>query len=52
MTRPIPPDKLAEWVSKINPLNETAPLTLVFTNNHWRGQAVDTARQIKLMLGI
>jgi uncharacterized protein YecE (DUF72 family) len=45
-----PPEELAEWVPKIQQLDQAAPLTLVYTNNHWRGQAVDTARQLKLML--
>ncbi len=44
------PEELAEWVPKIKQLDQAAPLTLVFTNNHWRGQAVATARQLKLML--
>ena len=25
--------------------------TAAFANNHWQGQAVDTARQLKLLLG-
>jgi len=25
--------------------------TEAFANNHWQGQAVDTARQLKLLLG-
>ncbi len=25
--------------------------TMAFANNHWQGQAVDTARQLKLLLG-
>jgi len=25
--------------------------TATFANNHWQGQAVDTARQLKLLLG-
>jgi len=25
--------------------------TVAFANNHWQGQAVDTARQLKLLLG-
>jgi uncharacterized protein YecE (DUF72 family) len=45
------PEELAEWTPKLRALDEEAPLTLVYTNNHWRGQAVDTARQLRLMLG-
>jgi|GEM_PF-3116943 len=25
--------------------------TAAFANNHWQGQAVDTARQLKMLLG-
>lgn len=44
-------EELAEWVPKIRKLNGEAERTFVFANNHWRGQAVGTARQLKLMLG-
>jgi uncharacterized protein YecE (DUF72 family) len=37
-------------VPKIEHLTQAAPTTYVYTNNHYRGQAVDTVRQIKLML--
>ncbi len=43
------PEELAEWVPKIQSL-QSAPLTLIYANNHWQGQAVDTARQLELML--
>jgi len=46
------PEELAEWLPKLKSLDAEAPLTLVYTNNHWRGQAVDTARQLKLMLDL
>jgi len=26
-------------------------MTFAFANNHWQGQAVDTARQLKMLLG-
>ena len=45
-------EELAEWLPKLKSLDAEAPLTLVYTNNHWKGQAVDTARQLKLMLGL
>jgi uncharacterized protein YecE (DUF72 family) len=45
-------EELTEWLPKIKSLDAEAPLTLVYTNNHWRGQAVDTARQLKLMLNL
>ncbi len=43
-------EELAEWVPKINQLDEQADLTLVYMNNHWQGQAVGTARQLRRMI--
>jgi uncharacterized protein YecE (DUF72 family) len=44
------PEELEEWVPKIDKLDNTAQHTFVFTNNHFQGQAVDTARQLREML--
>jgi len=44
-------EELLEWVPRIERLDREAEQTFVFANNHWRGQAVDTARQLKLLLG-
>jgi uncharacterized protein YecE (DUF72 family) len=44
-------EELSEWVPKIKSLNEQAEMTFAFANNHWQGQAVDTARQLKMLLG-
>ncbi|MGQ9552912.1 MAG: DUF72 domain-containing protein [Anaerolineae bacterium] len=44
------PEELEEWVPKIRSLDEQAEHTYVYANNHWQGQAVDTARQIRLLL--
>jgi len=44
-------EELAEWAPKIKSLDEQAELTFAFANNHWQGQAVDTARQLKMLLG-
>jgi uncharacterized protein YecE (DUF72 family) len=44
-------DELKELVEQIHPLGEESPLTLVYMNNHWQGQAVGTARQLRVMLG-
>jgi uncharacterized protein YecE (DUF72 family) len=44
------PEELAEWTPKIKKLNESVERTFLFANNHWRGQAIDTIRQIKMML--
>jgi len=43
-------EELAEWVPKIEALDGEAPLTLVYMNNHWQGQAVDSARQMKELM--
>lgn len=44
------PEELLEWVPKIEKLDNTAKETFVFTNNHYRGQAVQTANQLKELL--
>ncbi len=44
-------DELSEWVPKIRELDAEVPLTLVYMNNHWQGQAVGAARQLKLLMG-
>jgi len=43
-------DELLEWVPKIRSLDEQAEDTYVYANNHWQGQATDTARQLRLLL--
>lgn len=43
--------ELAAWVPKLTGLDEQAENTFVYCNNHWQGQAVDTARQLRLLLG-
>ena len=42
--------ELGEWVPLIHQLDAEAPLTLVYMNNHWKGQAVDTARKLRRLL--
>ncbi|MGD2177171.1 MAG: DUF72 domain-containing protein [Anaerolineae bacterium] len=45
--------ELEEWVPKIRKLDEEVPLTLIYMNNHWQGQAVSSARQLRnLMDGV
>jgi uncharacterized protein YecE (DUF72 family) len=46
------PEELQEWVPKIKALDAESPLTLVYTNNHWKGQAVETARQLRLLFDV
>lgn len=43
-------DELQEWAPKIKSLESTAPLTLVYANNHYRGQSVDTLRKLQKIL--
>jgi len=43
-------EELAEWVPKIRDIDAKAEHTFLFANNHWQGQAVDTARQLRLLL--
>ena len=44
------PEELQEWVPKIKELDAQSEHTFLFANNHWQGQAVDTARQLRLLL--
>ncbi len=44
------PQELSEWLPKIQKLDRVAEKTFVFANNHWRGQAIDTIRQLRIML--
>ena len=43
-------EELTEWLPKITNLNEKTKMTFVFANNHWQGQAINTIRQLRLML--
>jgi uncharacterized protein YecE (DUF72 family) len=43
-------EELREWVPKIRGLAEESDVVYCFANNHWVGQAVDTARQLRLLL--
>ncbi|MGQ9584835.1 MAG: DUF72 domain-containing protein [Anaerolineae bacterium] len=42
--------ELLEWIPKIRRLDQEAQETYIFANNHWQGQAVSAARQLKLLL--
>ena len=44
------PQELSEWLPRIHKLDSTAEKTFIFANNHWRGQAVSTIRQLRVML--
>jgi uncharacterized protein YecE (DUF72 family) len=43
-------DELAEWLPGIAKMSGEAENTFIFANNHWRGQSVDTIRQVRSML--
>ena len=43
-------DEQIECVPKIYHLDEEAPLAVVYMNNHWQGQAVGTARQLRMLM--
>jgi uncharacterized protein YecE (DUF72 family) len=46
-------DELREWAPKLRELDAETPLTLVYFNNHFRGQAVKGARDLgQLLLGL
>jgi uncharacterized protein YecE (DUF72 family) len=42
--------ELAEWQPRIQEMAQKAESVFVFSNNHWQGQAVEAARQLKLLL--
>ncbi|TET25339.1 MAG: DUF72 domain-containing protein [Dehalococcoidia bacterium] len=44
------PQELSQWLPKIQKLDSMAEKTFIFANNHWRGQSVDTIRQLRTML--
>jgi uncharacterized protein YecE (DUF72 family) len=43
-------EELKEWLPRISKLNSLAERTFIFANNHWRGQAVDAIRQLRVMV--
>jgi uncharacterized protein YecE (DUF72 family) len=45
-------EELEPWAAKAREMAANTRLTLLYANNHWVGQAVDTARQLKLLLGL
>ena len=42
-------EELKEWLPRINKLKGLAEKTFIFANNHWRGQAIGTIRQLRVM---
>lgn len=45
-------DELREWLPKIRQMEGSAETLYVFANNHWQGQAVTTAKQLRLLLDL
>jgi len=43
--------ELEEWIPKIRDLDSEDALVLVYANNHFRGQSIDTIRKLREMLG-
>jgi uncharacterized protein YecE (DUF72 family) len=44
-------DELREWVPKVKDLAGAAETVYVLANNHFQGQAVTTAKQLRMLLG-
>jgi uncharacterized protein YecE (DUF72 family) len=42
--------ELSEWLPRLRDLDAIAPLTLVYANNHYRGQSVETLRMLNRLL--
>jgi uncharacterized protein YecE (DUF72 family) len=43
--------ELGEWVPKIRGLEAESEVVLVYANNHYRGQSVETIRKLRELLG-
>ena len=43
-------EELESWIPRIKELDAAAPLTLVYANNHYRGQSVDTLHKLESLL--
>lgn len=42
--------ELEEWLPKIKSLSDKAEIVFLFANNHWKGQAIDCIRQLRMIL--
>jgi len=42
--------ELREWMPRLRQLEEESDLVLVYANNHYRGQSVDTLRKLQAMI--
>jgi uncharacterized protein YecE (DUF72 family) len=43
-------DELREWIPRLRELDGQVPLTLVYANNHYRGQSVDALKALSRLL--
>jgi len=43
-------DELKEWIPRIKDLDDQVPLTLVYANNHYKGQSVNTINKLQQLL--
>jgi uncharacterized protein YecE (DUF72 family) len=43
-------EELKEWLPRLSELDRAAPITLVYANNHYRGQSVNLVRALKRLL--
>lgn len=43
-------EELEEWLPGLHELNRTVPIVLVYANNHYRGQSIDTIKKLKKLL--
>lgn len=43
-------EELKEWLPKIKKIAGVTERTFIFANNHWRGQSVNTIRQLRMLL--
>ncbi|MFQ5942958.1 MAG: DUF72 domain-containing protein [Anaerolineales bacterium] len=44
-------EELKEWIPKILELDTEDAFVLIYANNHYRGQSIDTIRKLRQMLG-
>lgn len=44
-------EELSDWIPKVRKMASEASNTFIFANNHRHGQAIDTARQMRRLLG-
>jgi uncharacterized protein YecE (DUF72 family) len=44
------PEELREWVPRLNELESSTDVTLVYANNHYRGQSLETINTLRSLL--